>query len=876
MIETLFLPLLLLLWPFAPPPASPPQAPISADVAAWVEGEDAVQRRVQAEARYGEVDRALLSQGAWLFHAGLEEGRASYAFDIAAAGRYTLWWRGNIRGEVLFSLDGAPHLNLPFGANTRAPQPLDASGSRVLAWARAGDHDLRAGSHSLSFILRSTPPFQHGAIDCFCLARAGFEPHGSARPAQGTADLEAWPAVDLAADNFAATSVTDLSATLPSPAGKAGVLQRKGAELHFEQEAGPVRFFGLSCDISPETRREELSWRARYFAKIGANLARQADLGKLLGPLVDGEFDAKRLDVLDRWFFELKGRGIYSAWTLFSPLILGPAERYIYSAELPQTPEGRDAAGFAVFMEPLQEIQLQRARALLLHRNIYTGLRYAEDPALALLSLWNEDSLFWHHPLSALAGDEFPQHRRHFGELWARWVKQHYASEADLVASWGGSLRPGESWQGGGFAIYGAFELGANGPRDRPRERRRAGDYLRFLAELQRGGLETLTRELRRLGYRGLIASPATRSGSEAGELLPAWCDGVADIVDRRALAGGGAGGMEVRAGLISHYSPLHDVRGLFLAAGLQRVEGRPFACLEWALLPPDPYAAEAGPLVACYGLGLQGWNAACHLLTSLAPQGGPAVLPPATLLLFPALSRAVREGHFTRGATAALTRLAEEDLFFGMNPLKEWHPADPLPDSTDKGAWRIPAAGLALGQVGVAFDGSRGEAPVRAQGEPAGTLLANTGELAWNPAQGWMELRAARTQGAAGRLAGRSLDLPDLRLECASPFAVLLVTSWDGTPIQSSARLLLSAVARQKLTGTRMSADETQLLETGRPPARLEPVRARLHFKERPPRAVRVLDVHGVPSGGLLEVAPDGWISLPGLPPGFLFEVLR
>ena len=30
-------------------------------------------------------------------------------------------------------------------------------------------------------------------------------------------------------------------------------------------------------------------------------------------------------------------------------------------------------------------------------------------------------------------------------------------------------------------------------------------------------------------------------------------------------------------------------------------------------MLPPSPYKAEAAPLYAFYGMGLQGWDAVCH-----------------------------------------------------------------------------------------------------------------------------------------------------------------------------------------------------------------------------------------------------------------------
>src|SRR5439155_19919253 len=63
-------------------------------------------------------------------------------------------------------------------------------------------------------------------------------------------------------------------------------------------------------------------------------------------------------------------------------------------------------------------------------------------------------------------------------------------------------------------------------------------------------------------------------------------------------------------------YTTLFRSGGL-LATGLYQVEGRPFSLSEWSQMPPNQWKAEAAPLIAFYGMGLQGWDAAYHFLSS-------------------------------------------------------------------------------------------------------------------------------------------------------------------------------------------------------------------------------------------------------------------
>ncbi len=147
-------------------------------------------------------------------------------------------------------------------------------------------------------------------------------------------------------------------------------------------------------------------------------------------------------------------------------------------------------------------------KAFLTHTNPYTGLRYVDDPALAVVEVHNEDCIFWGWPLNALAeGKEFPRHTARLKARWAAWLKQRYGNDEKLRAAWGAGMRSGDSVDNPDMGIYGTGDMRADGPRNKA-EKARVGDYVRFLAELQRGYYEQRVRTCARSATRPSSSPP--------------------------------------------------------------------------------------------------------------------------------------------------------------------------------------------------------------------------------------------------------------------------------------------------------------------------------------------------------------------------------
>lgn len=96
------------------------------------------------------------------------------------------------------------------------------------------------------------------------------------------------------------------------------------------------------------------------------------------------------------------------------------------------------------FIDPrLWAVRLRHARNVLDHRNPYTGKRYAEEEAIALIEINNEAGLFKTWIEKGFSG--WPAYfRSAFQKQWNKWLLERYKNDEALRAAWG-KLDNGES-----------------------------------------------------------------------------------------------------------------------------------------------------------------------------------------------------------------------------------------------------------------------------------------------------------------------------------------------------------------------------------------------------------------------------------------------
>ncbi|MFC1672463.1 beta-galactosidase, partial [Planctomycetota bacterium] len=498
----------------------------------WIEGEQPSTHTFSRHSWYDSVSKDVFSGKEWLSHYRKDNpGEATYSLDVKG-GDYTLWIRCNyFRTTMHHRLDkgtwAAVDLSSPRDTIMISPKP----DHRFIGWVKAGKLKLSKGTHTVSFRISSTIA-NHGGIDCFCLTDEAFVPSGTMKPGEsgGPATPDGWFPYVMDDDEFSPKSVIDMTHLIHEPAGTFGFLKRDGKELRFEKSPQPVKFWGVGANIDEKLSRKQQTQRIRYLVKHGVNMVRQHSVFGYLGPLKNGGLDRNKLDRFDRWFAELKKHGVYMTWSVFYPLVISKGDGY--PPDLFAELEDGRTYGLVNISRRLQDLQIRYVRALLEHRNPYTGLVYRDDPALAVLEVHNEDCVFFHNPLNTLQAKKKPKHAAMLGRMFCDWAKETYGTDMKLRAAWGTK----ESLSAGALRIYGAWQMKGDKPD------RRLGDFIRFLAEMQREFYERREQEIRAAGFKGVSVTTAWRAGGPAADAANLYCDTAMDMIDRHNYFGGGDG----------------------------------------------------------------------------------------------------------------------------------------------------------------------------------------------------------------------------------------------------------------------------------------------------------------------------------------------
>jgi hypothetical protein len=257
----------------------------------------------------------------------------------------------------------------------------------------------------------------------------------------------------------AAPGVTDLSGSLHRPAGKFGPV-RAGPDGHLHAGDRRIRFFGVNlCFAGDIPHKEDADKVAGRLAKFGVNVVRFHHMDT--APFPDGirardaagtgTLDPEALDRLDYLVDRLERHGIYANLNL---LVGRPFDRGDgLPADIERVdPKDRHVVGF--FDEAERTLQQDYARALLTHRNPYTGRSYAEDPGVAFVEINNENGLI--HAWLGGQVDRLPEvFRRELRRQWNAWLRRRHGSTEALRRAWGvREEAPGPELLRNGLALH--------------------------------------------------------------------------------------------------------------------------------------------------------------------------------------------------------------------------------------------------------------------------------------------------------------------------------------------------------------------------------------------------------------------------------------
>lgn len=908
-----------------------------ADEAIWIEGEDYISSSFNRHGWYQNtnIQKDLLSPGEpglsngdWHVHFTgndyPDSATVTYSFNIVEGGTYMWWIRLN------------PFINQNGGANYsyRLKRPrvlwgawkdLDVSQARdhmidlvdpgidmrFIAWSFGDTFELTRGSYQLQIRVSDrdgADKQNHGGIDVMALANFPWAPSGvippvPSPPEAGPSD---WFILMTAPDQFSEDSIIDMSYLVEKPAGVHGPLRTQGKDFVFK-DGTHVKFWAICASMTETVQAQQQ--QARFYTKHGINMVRQHPVESVLGSLKGSPgsryFDPVKLDEWDKWFSILKENGIYMTWSMFYHHVVLADEGIdadLYN-ELPGHGDGKDTYGLATFIDQYQNSQWEYASLLLNHVNPYTGMAYKDDPALAIIECRNEDSVFFHTPLGEkfVRGQAYPKHGERLKLMWQQWVKNEYGNDAALANAWGAGLkttiiknsdgsvrsRP-DSVNETNMQIYAAWEMEKDGPRwNKNKEKKRMGNFVRFLAEMQRSVYQLYQQRLRNLGYKGVTVSTAWKAGGQAASAANLWTDDVMEAIDRHNYFGGGAGGHNITTGSVNNDTHMNKAGRGILSSGLWQVEDRPFIMTEWTQKPPNQWKAEIAPLIAFYGVGLQGWDASYHFAGSRSYMGDGwprmrsyVTETPHYIGQFPALALAIYHGHLEEGEIVSARRLSTDEVFAGIDILEQKYGLVGYDENELLAHGGTPVEALAMGRVTLKVGDRQGPSYLADfstfWNRSAKIIQSNTGQLTWDYDKQVVLVHSEKTQGVIGFAGGGVYDLPGVTVtDIKTPFISLLFTPLDNLPLISSEHILITAMAQDKQLGTVYNAAGTELIETGGPPLLLEPVQATITFKGGPVSSVKVVDLYGVPADQEIE-RTDNTFKISGRYATYYYEVKR
>lgn len=698
--------------------------------------------------------------------------------------------------------------------------------------------------------------------------------------------------------NTSEPGVIGLAHWLDAPAGKHGFLHMDDEHLVFA-DGTPVKFWGTNiCSALPFVSAATVDSFAHFLSRYGVNAVR---FHKFTRHAYDGKvsthLEPKKFERFDYFQAKLRETGIYYGWShIYGHRVLPGDSAYllaydeIKSLEYPWSHLNGSTSGLVNFAPDLQELSIALTVNMLNHVNPYTGLRYADDPALAFIEFQNEDNIFWSAIERAL--EQAPTYRALLCRLFSDWLIEKYGDQQALEQAWGAETIPeGESLEE--KTIYpqpnhGVFswEYETALHEQRPMARHIL-DKMRFLYETQMAFYQKFEAAIRATGYDGVLVASCWQAGSGLSHFYNLHTDYDIGMIDRHNYFGGGAGGHRLATGAVNNASMLRHPGSGLLSAGMQQVLDRPFAFSEWMSLVPNEWTAEAAPIIAIYGMGLQGWDASFSFATDLPrfsrylqseSHGVYNATSPLHMGLYPALARMVYRGDVDESPVLATRNVHIASFHDGILGFEEW-----VEQGLDVKQFTgsVSSQALAVGRIPVRFTEEYQPTTLPDLSSyiesETGALTSMTEQLRWVPGEApYITIDTPATKGLVGFAPNAEISLGDWTLTPEPPFAVILITSLSKQHDLSNAKeLLVTTVARARNQGMRYTAAGDTLLHTGTRPLLMEPVRVRIHHPRLREYRVEVLDHDGRITGRTVPVLENS-VDLNGATYNTLYYRIR
>ncbi|NRA36582.1 MAG: hypothetical protein HRU15_00435, partial [Planctomycetes bacterium] len=633
-------------------------------------------------------------------------------------------------------------------------------------------------------------------------------------------------------------------------AGSKGWVTSKGEQMFYDNK--PIKFWGINVcfgNCAPEKEMADL--KADMYAKWGINSVRfhkyadQASNGIAdYGTYAKLRPDA--LDLMDYQIAALKKRGIFTKLSPMFHVTLGPAdyEANPWFTEFGPKPSdnGRGVntkSGTVYFLKELQDIQIKQMISLLNHKNPYTGKTYAEDPAIMVVELFNEDSALWNGPLKRLP--KIPTMKKRASAAFTEWLVEKYTDEAGIVAAWGAKGLGAYDVKNESVAAKNIMPYGSTWFYDpdqlngsQAKYRQRLLDTMQWMYKIQNDFYDRYTKAIRDTGYKGQIISSNWQAGRGTSHYLNLHSDRKSDIIDRHNYFGGTKTGG----------SMLSDPGCAILSSGSQQVSDRPFMLSEWIHVFPNEYGVEGPAIIGAYGMGLQGWDVSYMFQNKdygiFTPDVGhydwditlPNIMP-----VYTAIARQVRRGDVSESKQVLSRNVHFESLKKGKVSVNDFMQMQHDTKSFD--SEEIPYASLAVGKNVVTYTDDYQETKTFKPQDHIkdGGLVSSTKELQWfggkSPASGYFTMNTKGTKAVVGFAQGKKCQLGDVSITSNCTYGAIYLTakSMDKN-LSNDSSVLIVGVARCRNTG--MTYFNGQMQSIGKQPILVEPIKATFTMKRK------------------------------------------
>ncbi len=894
----------------------------AADPIIWIEGERPTeQAHIVTNDGFNAVSPWALSGGSWLhsfseeFHP--ETGEAAYRINIPQAGTYRLWAR--LAGSAAdYRLDAGEWISIDMSRGVD-PRRTAADGGwgwpPLIHWYELGAHSFASGKHVIRFRLGGPAGGKRFAgLDCLVLTTGSFTPNGKYKPEdKAPQPVEDVPAskgwvFDPKPDTLDPGALLDLRRLNERTAGEHGFIgrSRDGNSFVTLGNGKPIRFWGGAEYNQRDMNFDELKRYAQFLAKRGINIVRaHTHLEPKGADSQVTDVDEEELDRIFKLVAAMKTAGIY---TVISPF-WGTSARVQPNWGVMATPGS--SCEPLLFIDPvLQRGYKAWLKALYTRPNPYSGVKLADEPAVAIIQIQNENSLlFW------TFANMSPEAMTHFRRLFASWLIKKYGSLEQAQKAWkdynppGGEMWIHADWANGLPPVSHPWDFTREGLTKKaawPGFIEYTSDLLEFMARTMYSFNAEIATYLRKeLGCRQLInagnwrgVDPVTQQDVEY------WSYTANEVIGRNmyftGVHIGPNDGWQILANdFYTDISALTNPTSIPIS--LKQPAGHPFILSETLWVPPSLYQSESAPLVAAQtaltGLDVVFWFAdGDGYWGGLRPQTKWSFAHPMNLGQFPAAALIFRQGLVREGEPALVENRPLSALWARRTPLiaeeAGWDPnrdTTNVPGQTSAQTLMDPLA-FWVGPVRISYDG-KPEQSVKRDMSPyidrtRKQVRSITGETSLDYGKGIYRIDSPRAQGALGFLREAGVQrLKDVTITCRNRYASIVAVPLDGRPIRQSGQVLIQVGTLARPSGWKSAPDRfgtadkpvdcRRLISFGSAPYLIERTDATVTIMNRNLKRAVALDANGLAKGAPLTLQRNAAGVTLRLPADALYVVL-